>query len=190
MAKLNPSFWRFAIPTLVLIPGAAFTSCEEASKVLGSGDDQEEIKESQKVARAANNIDWKTSNEPVTKKLDAKTATVPRTISRKDFFQLVKAPELGQDTPDKDIELAYVPVVEVGCAEPNLPSPAIVVFVGKIDWLFALHCGLYIREPEGEGHLYHASSKTGEVVAVKLADYLEGTDRYLGFTAYAVNAPE
>jgi len=137
--------------------------------------------------------DWITNNafcKDVTKKLKVETATVSRTISRKDFFQLVKAPELGQDTPDNDIELTYVPVDEVAQAEPNLPSPAIVVFVGKIDWLFALHCGLYVREPEGEGRLYHASSKAGEVVAVGLTDYLRDTDRYLGFTAYAVNAPE
>ena len=80
------------------------------------------------------------------------------------------------------------PSAEAAKAISRLPSPAIVVFIGKVDWLFALHCGLFIGAEEGDrGRLLHASSKAGQVVAADLAKYLdEQGPRYLGFTAYAI----
>ncbi len=133
--------------------------------------------------------DWVANNRfcrDVSRDLGVSAAHVSRTISRRDYFPKVKAPELGQDTPDQVINLAYVPLSQVVDAEPNLPSPALIVFIGKIDWLFALHCGLYVRDEDGKGQLIHASSKAEAVVAVPLAEYLEGSERYLGFTAYAL----
>ena len=136
--------------------------------------------------------DWVANNafcRDATSQLGVPTKTVSRTISRKGFFERVKIPELGQDAPDELIELAYIPSAEVESAVEKLPSPAVIVFIGKIDWLFALHCGLFVRESPDSAKLYHASSKAGKVVAVDLAEYLGGTERYLGFTAYAITDP-
>lgn len=137
--------------------------------------------------------DWIANNSfctDVTRKLGVDTRSVTRTISRKDFFQLVKAPEIGQDTPDEEVTVAIVPTEESAAAEKELPSPALVVFVGKVDWLFSLHCGLYLRDEAGNGALYHASSKADQVVAVDLPEYMESqSGRYIGFTAYSLDDP-
>lgn len=137
--------------------------------------------------------DWIAHNtfcHDVTTTLGMPTAKVTRTISRRSFFEKQKAPELGKDTPDKKQTLVYVPVANGAAAEARLPSVALLVFVGKIDWLFALHCGFYVRDANGSGMLYHASSKAGRVIATPLAQYLdENKTRYLGFTAYRVDEP-
>ena len=137
--------------------------------------------------------DWIANNtfcRDVTGKLGVPTKTISRKISRKDFFERVNAPELGRDTPDQMIDLVYVASADARSAEKNLPSMALIVFAGKVDWLFALHCGFHLRDEHGEGLLYHASSKAGRVVAESLVDYLEESTRYLGFTAYNITEPE
>ncbi len=64
------------------------------------------------------------------------------------------------------------------------------MFVGKVDWLFSLHCGLYLRDQDGRGRLYHGSSKAGEVVEMDLADYMnQQAGRYIGFSAYRIDEP-
>jgi len=136
--------------------------------------------------------DWVVDNRfctDVTHDLKATTATASRTISKKGFFERVKTPELGQDIADRVIDLAYVPVGQAADAEKNLPSPALILFIGKIEWLFTLHCGLYLRDQDGTGLLYHASSKHGAVTTTGLASYLDGSQRYLGFAAYAIQDP-
>ncbi len=137
--------------------------------------------------------DWvanNTFNVEVTDELGVETDKVSRTISRRDFFERVKAPGLGADTPDEDITLGVVPAAKTKQAEEKLPSPSLIVFVGKVDWLFSLHCGLYLRDEQGVGRLYHGSSKAGEVVDVPLTDYMDQqAQRYLGFTAYRIEEP-
>ena len=137
--------------------------------------------------------DWIGNNSfcvEVTGDLDVPTKTIKRTISRKDFFERVDAPGLGIDTPNRTEELVIVPPQHVQAAEDTLPSPSVVVFVGKVEWLFALHTGLFIRDDEGNGRLYHASSKAGEVVAVDLSDYVaEQGGRYIGIAVYRVTMP-
>jgi hypothetical protein len=124
--------------------------------------------------------------------LGVETAKVTRTISRRGFFQRVNAPDLGHDTPDREVTLSYVPVEAGKAALAQLPTPSLLVFIGrKPDWLFALHTGFYLRDETGAGRLVHASSKAGAVAAVDLAEYLrENAGRYLGFTAYRVSAPK
>ena len=138
--------------------------------------------------------DWIRNNtfcKDVTGELGVNTEIVERRISRKDFFQLVKAPELGQDTPDEMVKLPIVPTALTAQAEAQLPDTALVVFVGKVDWLFALHCGLYLRDENGEGYLIHASSKAEAVTKTRLREYMKQQEkRYLGFTAYAVSEPK
>lgn len=137
--------------------------------------------------------DWIANNafcREVTGDLGVDTATVTRTISRKGFFDRVNAPGLGLDTPDRDVTLRYIPSAAADRAEQALPSPSLIVFIGKVDWLFALHCGIYARDDDGVGRLYHASSKHGKVVAMDLSDYVTGQgDRYLGFAAYKIEEP-
>jgi len=137
--------------------------------------------------------DWIPNNpwsRDVTRELGAETAPLTRTISRSAFFRLVEAPEVGQDTPDRDITLHYLPSARVAAVEAALPSPALIMFIGKVDWLFALHCGLYLRDEAGDGLLYHASSQEGAVVAVPLGAYLaEQGERFLGITVYALDEP-
>ncbi len=138
--------------------------------------------------------DWVRNNPwcmDVTTNLNVPTKTVSRTISRKDFFDLVKAPELGRDTKDEVINLPVIPSDRVAEAESRLPDLALVVFVGKVDWLFSLHCGLYVRGADGKGELIHASSKGGKVMRSPLADYVKSQgDRYIGITAYKITQPE
>ena len=106
--------------------------------------------------------DW-VSNNPfhvdVTDQLGVETDKVSRTISRRDFFELVKAPGLGADTPDEKITLSVVPTAKTKQAEENMPSPSLIVFVGKVDWLFSLHFGLYLPAEEYPGRPYAVTSK-------------------------------
>lgn len=139
--------------------------------------------------------DWLAHNawcRDITGALGVETAKVTRTISRRDFFQRVNAPDLGHDTPDREVTLTYVPVEAGARAIEKLPAPALLVFIGrKPDWLFALHTGFYLQDGTGAPKLVHASSKAGAVTAVDLADYLkDNAARYLGFTAYTIDAPE
>jgi hypothetical protein len=138
--------------------------------------------------------DWIKNNpycKDVTGELGVSIQTLERTISKKDFFQLVKAPNLGQDTPDQQVKLPIVPTALTKEAEAKLPDTALIVFVGKVDWLFALHCGLYLRDEEGQGYLAHASSKAESVTKTRLTDYMKSQEnRYLGFAAYELTEPE
>ena len=132
--------------------------------------------------------DWLANNDwctDISTTLDVDTVALTRNISRKDFFKLVKAPEYGQDTPDQSVTVHYIPSALTAKAEAKIPPGSLIVFVGKIDWLFALHCGLYL-----EDGLYHASSKAGKVVRMSLAEYVKSQEsRYLGFLAYKIDAP-
>lgn len=137
--------------------------------------------------------DWVTNNPycvDVSDDLGVETESITRTISRKGFFERVSAPGLGQSTPDQDITIRIVPPEKTKQAEARMPSPALIVFVGKVDWLFSLHCGLYLRDDQGRGRLYHGSSKAGEVVEMDLADYMDQqAGRYIGFTVYRIDDP-
>ena len=136
--------------------------------------------------------DWVANNsfcKEVTRDLKVTAESVTRTISKKGFFERVETPELGQDIRDREITLAYVPVHETAAAEKNLPSPALIILIGKVDWLFTLHCGLYIRDENGAGRFYHAGSKAGAVTTTDLVSYFKDTTRYLGFAAYRIEDP-
>ena len=136
--------------------------------------------------------DWLAENAwcvEQTKALGVPVAQVTRTISKRDFFQRVKAPGLGNDVADRDVTVNYIPVAQAGGAAAAIKQPSLIVFIGKIDWLFALHCGLFLPDENG-GLLYHASSKAGAVTPVKLADYVASQPkRYLGFTVHEITAP-
>lgn len=117
-------------------------------------------------------------------------AKLTRTISRDGFFDKVGAPEFGDDTPDREVTVSYIPI-EAACKRlDQLPARAVVTFVGKIDWLFALHCGLYIKDGSGTGLLYQASSKAGKVIATPLEEYCkEQQGRYLGILVHEIHPP-
>lgn len=137
--------------------------------------------------------DWIANNPycvDVTQKLDVPAESVTRRISRKEFFVRVNADGVGEDTPDQDITLHYIPTAGTAQAVKSLPDATLLVFIGKVDWLFSLHCGVYLRDGSGEGKMYHASSKADEVVGVDLAEYMQSqSGRYIGFTAYEITEP-
>ncbi len=138
--------------------------------------------------------DWIASNtfcKPITEELGFATEPVTRTISRKGFFERVKAPGLGLNTPDQVQTVMYIPSARVEDAEKAIPEPSLIIFIGKkVDWLFALHCGFFLRDNQGVGRLYQASKKLGYVAEMDLGDYVrEQGDRYLGFTVYTVSEP-
>jgi len=137
--------------------------------------------------------DWLDQNpwcRDVTARLDVATAELTRTISKRGFFQRVDAAGLGENMPDREVTVRVLPIDAVEAAEPMMPDVAVITFVGKIDWLFALHCGLYLRDDTGQGKLYHASSKAGEVVAVSLTEYCsEQQDRYVGILVHEIKEP-
>lgn len=135
--------------------------------------------------------DWIANNSfcrDVSGQLGVPTESVTRTMGRKHFYEAKKLPELGRDAVEETVTLAYVPASAVAEAERRLPSPALVLFIGKVDWLFTLHCGLYIRSADGQGLLYNASSKAGKVIADSLSSCF-ASGRYLGFTAYEIGDP-
>ena len=136
--------------------------------------------------------DWIAHNRfcrDISNELKAGTASVTRTIGRKKFFDAKKAPEFADKAIDETATLAYVPSPAAALAEPNLPSPALILFIGKVDWLFCLHCALFIRDENGKGMLCQASSTEGKVVLREFTAPFEKTTRYLGFTAYAISDP-
>ncbi len=136
--------------------------------------------------------DWVAHNRfcrDVTRELKTPTATVTRTMGRKYFFESKQLPELAQQAKEETLDLAYVPVAEAANAEKNLPSPALILLIGKVDWLFTLHCGLFVRNPEGKGLFYNASSTENKVVADDFLEVFAKTTRYLGFTAYKIQDP-
>lgn len=135
--------------------------------------------------------DWAANNgfcQDVTAQLGIATQEVARVIDKAAFFRRVDAAALGQDAEPRLVTLEYLPAAAASKAAKALPSPALVVFIGKVDWLFALHCGLFIREDGGQ-RLYHASSKAGKVVAADFVDYVSESSRYLGFTVYRLHEP-
>lgn len=138
-------------------------------------------------------VDWVANNpwcHPTTGKLGIETKTITRTISKADFFRKVKAPELGQDIPDREVTVTYIPIDQAAAVAKAVKVPSLVVFIGHVDWLFALHCGIFLPEADGPGHLYHASSAAGKVAAMDLADYASSqSKRYLGMAVYAIGEP-
>lgn len=137
--------------------------------------------------------DWVRHNafvEEATSALGVETETITRTVGRKQFFGFHDAEAFVRAATDETRHVAVVPPERVAAAEAAIPSPSLICFVGKVDWLFALHCGLYLRGEDGRGKLYHASSRAGEVVAVDLNDYMaEQEGRYLGITVHRIHEP-
>ena len=136
--------------------------------------------------------DWVANNtfcKDVTESLGVATEKSTRTIGRRHFYTLKKLDALAAAAVDQEMTLNYVPVASAALAEPNLPSPALILLIGKTDWLFTLHCGLFIRDETGAGLFYHASSKEEKVAAVSFPEIFKDTTRYIGFTAYKINSP-
>jgi len=136
--------------------------------------------------------DWIVNNtfcKDSTGSLGVATEKSTRTIGRRHFYTLKKLEALAAAAVDQEMTIEYVPLASAGLAEPNLPSPALILLIGNVDWLFTLHCGLFIRDETGRGLFYNASSKQGKVVAPPFSEVFENTSRYLGFTAYAIASP-
>lgn len=139
--------------------------------------------------------DWVPNNpwcRDISAQLGVPVKTVTRTISKAGFFRKVKVPEVGQDIEDRAVTVTYIPISEAEEAVKHLDKPALIVFIGHVDWLFSLHCGIYLpdADPSRPGALYHASSKAGCVAAMDLAAYAaEQSKRYLGFTVYEITPP-
>ncbi len=138
-------------------------------------------------------VDW-TPNNPwcleSTGKLGIETKTVTRTISKSAFFRRVKAPELGQDIPDREVTVTYIPIEQAEALAKAIKKPSLVVFIGHVDWLFALHCGIFMPDGDGSGKLYHASSVAGKVAAMNLESYAASqSKRYLGMAVYEIGDP-
>ena len=138
-------------------------------------------------------VDWVPNNpwcRDSTAKLGLETKTVTRSISKAGFFRRVKAPELGQEIPDRDVSITYIPIDEASAAARAIKTPSLVVFIGHVDWLFALHCGIFLPDRTGSGSLYHASSAAGKVAAMDLGDYATSqSKRYLGMAVFEITDP-
>ncbi|MBL7649422.1 MAG: DUF1460 domain-containing protein [Candidatus Hydrogenedentes bacterium] len=138
-------------------------------------------------------VDW-TPNNPwcleSTAKLGIETKKLTRTISKAAFFRRVKAPELGQDIPDRDVTVSYIPIDKAKAVAHAIKEPSLIVFIGHVDWLFALHCGIFLPDGAGSGMLYHASSAAGKVAPMNLESYAASQSRrYLGLAVYEIRDP-
>lgn len=136
--------------------------------------------------------DWLANNpwcKDVSQELGVPTVALTRTISKKDFFPKVDAPDLGQDIADEEITIHYIGREHVAQAVKNAPLPAMVLLVGKIDWLFILHTGLLVEDEDGGDPAFIHASTTGTVVEEALPEYLSRIDRHLGVVIAHVDAP-
>ena len=138
-------------------------------------------------------VDWVSNNpwcKETTTDLGIETQNVTRTISKAGFFRRVKAPELGQDIPDREVMVSYIPINQAAAVAEAIKKPSLVVFIGHLEWLFALHCGIFLPGDSGEGRLVHASSKAGSVSTMDLAAYAASqSDRYLGLAVFEIGEP-
>ncbi len=136
--------------------------------------------------------DWLRNNtwcKDISNTLGVDTVPLTRTIDRKDFFKRVGAEGLGASMAPEEVTIHYIPSAMATKVESKIPDGCIIAFVGKVDWLFSLHCGLWLNDAQG-GKLCHASSKSGKAVSMDLSDYIDSqASRYLGFIVYKVNAP-
>ena len=137
--------------------------------------------------------DWLKNNggwcRDITGTLGVETVPLTRTVDRAAFFKRLDAEEVGVGMQPEVVTVNLIPSNQAEAAEKTLPNGCIVTFVGKAEWLFALHCGLWLKDAEG-GKLYHASSQSGQVVAVDLSEYVKGQgERYIGFLAHQVSRP-
>jgi D-alanyl-D-alanine carboxypeptidase/D-alanyl-D-alanine-endopeptidase (penicillin-binding protein 4) len=137
--------------------------------------------------------DWLANNpwcRDVTQELGVPTTKSTRIISKKAFFPRVGAPDLGQDIPDVPHTIHYIAPGDVSKAVKKAPLPAMVLLVGKIDWLFILHTGLLVEsEGGGEPAFIHAST-SGAVTETTLPEYLKGFDRFLGVMIAHIDEPK
>jgi D-alanyl-D-alanine carboxypeptidase/D-alanyl-D-alanine-endopeptidase (penicillin-binding protein 4) len=136
--------------------------------------------------------DWIKHNtfcEDVSGKLGIQTEQVTRTIGRRKLFASAGAADLAAAAQDTSETLDYVPMAKLTEAEKALSSPSLIVLVGKVDWLFALHVGFFIRDEDGTGRFYNASSTVNKVVATPFSE-LAASKRYIGFTAYRLTSPK
>jgi hypothetical protein len=138
-------------------------------------------------------VDWVPNNpwcNDTTSALGIETRNVTRTIRKADFFRRVKAPDLGQDIPDREVSITYIPIEQADAVARSVEKPSLIVFIGHVDWLFALHCGIYLPDAPERGKFVHASSKSGKVVAMDLAAYAASqAERYLGMAVYEIQDP-
>lgn len=138
-------------------------------------------------------VDWAPNNpwcHETTQKLGIETKTVTRTISKAGFFRKVKAPELGQDIPDREVTVSYIPIDQAAAVAKSIKTPSLVVFIGHVDWLFALHCGIFLPDGAGSGSLYQASTLAGKVAATDLGAYSASqSKRYLGIAVFEMTDP-
>lgn len=136
--------------------------------------------------------DWLRNNtwcKDISTTLGVETVSLTRTIDRKDFFKRVGAEGLGTGMAPEQVTIQYIPSAMASKVESKIPVSCIIAFVGKVDWLFSLHCGLWLKDEQG-GKLCHASSKSGKAVSMDLSEYVDSqASRYLGFIVYKVNAP-
>ncbi|MFM1920519.1 MAG: D-alanyl-D-alanine carboxypeptidase/D-alanyl-D-alanine-endopeptidase [Candidatus Hydrogenedentota bacterium] len=137
--------------------------------------------------------DWLKNNgrwcRDISGTLGVETIPLTRTVDRAGFFKRLDAEEVGAGLQPEAVTVNLIPSSQAEAAEKTLPNACIITFVGKAEWLFALHCGLWLKDAEG-GKLYHASSQSGQVVAVDLSDYVKGQgERYMGFLAHQASRP-
>lgn len=180
------------------------TFVEQCAALAGGRDLADATAKLQQIRYAGGHVDYATRNhfmvadwvpnnswcKDVTNTLGLTAESLTRKISKAGFFRLVKAPDVGQDIADRDVTISYLPIGLAAEAAKRIEKPSLVVFIGKIDWLFALHCGIFLPDGQGGGTLYHASSKAGQVAGMDFGAYAgEQSGRYLGFTVYEITPP-
>jgi len=136
--------------------------------------------------------DWIANNHfcrDITGELGVPTVTETRMMGRRHFFEVWKIESLAKEAQDEPLTIDYIASSDAARAMDCLPSPSLVLLIGKLDWLFSLHCGIFIRDEDGRGRLYNASQLERKVVA---ADFVEivSRSRYVGFTVYEIGEPE
>ncbi len=128
--------------------------------------------------------------------LGVPTEKVTRTISYDVLLEKVGHPPVDGAPAPRAVTIDYVPRERAAEAVAAIDTPSLVVFIGKVDWLFALHCGFAFprsggAEPgAGAGvDLVHAGTDANAVAREDLVAYLARKEHYLGFQVYTLRAP-
>jgi len=121
---------------------------------------------------------------------------VTRTISYAVFLEKVGHPPAEDAPAAREVTSEYVPRARAEEALAAIDAPSLVVFIGQVDWLFALHCGFAFPRDGGGAQaagpgvdLIHAGTDANAVVREDLAGYLARKAHYLGFQVYTLRKP-
>ncbi|MBN1638553.1 MAG: DUF1460 domain-containing protein [Ignavibacteriales bacterium] len=115
------------------------------------------------------------------------TEKLVRTIGKTKFYSY-KQINIPQVKDIIDYEIFYIPTENFEAIANRIDKPMIIVFIGKLNWLFAKHTGMIFRHSTtNELFLRHASSDSSKVVEQPLIPYIMSNNSIIGIKLIEIN---